>query len=338
LRIQLWSFYFAPESMGIAPIAAEWAKAMRARGHEVEVLTAHPSYPRPVWGRRVWPYREERDGIPVLRLPVRLGRDTGRQRLLGEASYTAGLALASPALRRPDVIVATSPSFPALLPTMVNARLRNIPWVLWLQDILPEAAISTGLIKYGPLIRAAKLFERAAYASAARVVVLSPSFKDNLRSKGVPEAKIEPIYNPATRPVLTQPREARLVHGHCVLTMGNVGLSQGLGPLVRAFEASESLGRLGAHLLIAGDGVAAPEVRKEIRSERVTVTGVLPSQRLEQELRRAAVAVVSQSYEGAEFNVPSKLMNFMGYGLPVVASVRPDSEVARILASPVRAG
>jgi colanic acid biosynthesis glycosyl transferase WcaI len=42
---------------------------------------------------------------------------------------------------------------------------------------------------------------------------------------------------------------------------------------------------------------------------------------------------VSQRYEGVDFNVPSKLMNFMGYGIPVVAAVRADSEVARIVRS-----
>jgi colanic acid biosynthesis glycosyl transferase WcaI len=63
----------------------------------------------------------------------------------------------------------------------------------------------------------------------------------------------------------------------------------------------------------------------------VHVTGLLGSEPLERELRRAAVAVVSQGYAGIDFNVPSKLMNFMAYGIPTVASVRADSEVARII-------
>ena len=40
---------------------------------------------------------------------------------------------------------------------------------------------------------------------------------------------------------------------------------------------------------------------------------------------------MSQSHDGAEFNVPSKLMNYMAYGLPVLAVVRPGSEVARLI-------
>jgi colanic acid biosynthesis glycosyl transferase WcaI len=63
----------------------------------------------------------------------------------------------------------------------------------------------------------------------------------------------------------------------------------------------------------------------------VHVTGMVSSEPLERELRRAAVAVVSQGYEGIDFNVPSKLMNFMAYGIPTVASVQADSEVARII-------
>ncbi len=39
-----------------------------------------------------------------------------------------------------------------------------------------------------------------------------------------------------------------------------------------------------------------------------------------------AASPVSRSYTGAEFNLPSKIMNFMAYGLPIVAAVHPDSE------------
>jgi colanic acid biosynthesis glycosyl transferase WcaI len=52
---------------------------------------------------------------------------------------------------------------------------------------------------------------------------------------------------------------------------------------------------------------------------------------LEVELRRAALGLITQQFEGTEFNLPSKLMNFMAYGLPIIAAVNPDSEVARLV-------
>ncbi len=114
--------------------------------------------------------------------------------------------------------------------------------------------------------------------------------------------------------------------------MGNIGRTQNLVHITRAFESSGALAELGARFVLAGDGVAGHDVRRAVETDRVEVTGVIGGLRLDDYLRRAAVAVVSQQYDGLDFNVPSKLMNFMGYGLPTVAAVRPDSEVARLVA------
>ena len=151
------------------------------------------------------------------------------------------------------------------------------------------------------------------------------------RAKGVPQSKLARIYNPASRPVLAAPRDEAGVEPATILTMGNIGHTQNLVAVTRAIEESDELRELGATFVLAGDGQAGGDVRAAIRTDRVRVTGVLDDDALEQELCRATVAVVSQSYEGIDFNVPSKLMNFMAYGLPTVASVRDGSEVARIV-------
>jgi colanic acid biosynthesis glycosyl transferase WcaI len=332
MRIQLWSYNYDPEPSGIGPLSGVWARAMAARGHKVEVIAAHPHYPQPRWGRRFTPYREQRDAISVLRLPLWFGRGSALARIRQEASFAAALTLAAPTLSTPDVVVAVSPSFPALVPAMVNARMRRIPWVLWLQDILPDGATMTGILEEGRVVELARRLERAAYGSAARIIVISESFKDNLHGKGVADPKLARVYNPASRPILDEMRDQEGINPGAVLTMGNIGHSQNLVHVVRAFEDSEALRRLEANFVLAGDGEAGDDVRAAIRTARVHVTGVLSTEPLERELRRAAVAVVSQRYEGIDFNVPSKLMNFMAYGIPVVASVRAESEVARIIA------
>jgi colanic acid biosynthesis glycosyl transferase WcaI len=331
VKIQLWSYNYDPEPTGIGIVSTVWAHGLRDRGHEVEVVAAHPHYPEPRWGTRRLPYREVRSGIAVLRLPLWIGRASAAERYRQELSFMAAQSLALPFLPRPDVMVSASPSFTALLPAIFNVRARKIPWVLWLHDLLPDGATATGLVdEAGTVIRLARKLERTAYTAADRIVVLSRAFTDNLVGKGVPRGKIELIYDPATR-VPRQPAHPTSHHARLrVLSMGNIGHSQGLTSLVRAFEADPALGDR-AELVITGTGVASDEAREEIRSEHVQMLGVVDDDRLEQELSRADIALVSQRYDGSEFNIPSKLMNFMAYGLPILAAVNPAGEVARLV-------
>jgi colanic acid biosynthesis glycosyl transferase WcaI len=331
MKVQLWSYNYDPEPTGIGIVSTVWAHGLLDRGHEVEVVAAHPHYPEPQWGTRILPYREVRGGIPVLRLPLWIGRASAAERYRQELTFMCAQAVATPFLRKPDVLVSTSPSFPALLPAVVNVRARRIPWILWLHDLLPDGATATGLVdEAGPVLKVARRLERAAYAAADKIVVLSRAFTDNLVAKGVPADKIELIYDPATRvpaePASSNGRRAETKLR--ILSMGNIGHSQGLTALVRAFEARPDLA---ADLIITGTGVAAAEAQAEIHTPRVQMLGVIDDHRLEQELQGAEIAFVSQRYDGSEFNIPSKLMNFMMYGLPVLAAVNPAGEVARIV-------
>ncbi len=333
MRIQLWSCQYDPEPLGIGPVAGAWARELLARGHQIDLVAAHPHYPEPRWGSRLRPYRENRDGISVYRLPLKVGRKTKRERLTQELSFLASLSAAAPLLPGADVQVAISPSFPALLPAMLNAEARNTPWVLWLQDVLPDGAASTGYVdRSGPIYRASRWLEDAAYRSADQIVVLSESFRANLLSKGVPADKLSLAYNPATLPAESIHRTlAKSGDPPRILCMGNIGKSQNIPAIIAAFEANERLRDLEARLVIAGTGVAEAEARAAIRGDRVEMPGLLPNRNLFEELSRAHLGLVSQSYDGGEFNVPSKLMNYLAVGLPVVASVDPEGEVAGIL-------
>jgi putative colanic acid biosynthesis glycosyltransferase WcaI len=309
----------------MGPIATLWARRMTERGHEISVVTAYPHYPRAFWGQRVRPRRELRDGITVLRLPLWIGHDSARARIREEVTYAIAVTGAVAMLPPPDVYVVVSPSFAALAPLSAAGRVTRRPWVLWLQDILPEAALTTGLVRDSGVIRAATRFERLAYRSADRIVVISETFRTNLLGKGVAASKIEVIYNPAVRGSSSPSRVAQ--RSRTILAMGNIGLSQGLAEHVEAFEASD----LDARFVIVGTGEAADSVRRAVRSSRVEMRGLVDDVELERELGHATVGLVTQRSDVTEFNVPSRLMTFMARGIPVVASVRDTSEVARIL-------
>jgi colanic acid biosynthesis glycosyl transferase WcaI len=298
---------------------------MAARGHSVSVVTAHPHYP-PLWGSSVVPRREVRDGIPILRLPIRAGHRTTAARIGEELTYGASAAAAAAVVPAPDVHVAVSPSFLALLGVRAAARARRRPWVLWLQDILPDAAATTGLLDHETLLAPARALERGAYRTARKIVVISETFADNLVAKGVPREKIEVVYNPAARGIADD-APAPALHPPRLLHIGNIGLSQGLARVVEAFDASE----LDARFIVLGTGEAVDEVRSVVRSARVELRGLVAEDELDRELAAATLGVVTQRPDVAEFNVPSRLMTFLGCGVPVVVVARRDSEVARIV-------
>jgi len=333
MRVQLWSCNYAPEPMGIAPLSAAWAREMTDRGHEVEVVAAHPHYPQPDWGTKLLPYRDIHDGIPVTRLPLIIGRKRKSQRMVQELSYMASQTAALPFLGKPDALISVTPSFPALLPGLMKSRARKVPWILWVQDILPDGAATTGYVDQGGMTyRMSRRLESAAYKAARGIFVLSESFRANLIEKGVPPEKISLAYNPATMKPDTDPADRASIPGPPrILCMGNIGKSQGLVRIVEAFEADERLSELGAELALAGAGVAEDEVRAAIRTDRTKMLGVLGPDDLKAEIARSHLGAVTQAYSGGEFNVPSKLMNYLAVGLPVVASVRPESEAARIV-------
>ena len=302
---------------------------MRDRGHDVEVVAAHPHYPVPVWGQRLLPYREVDDGILVTRLPLWNGHRTTRQRLRKELTYALSATGAAAALRPPDAAVVVSPAFTALAPMIVNARVRRVPWILWLQDILPDAAATTGLLESSTALRLARKLESAAYGSADRIVAISYAFRENLLAKGVPAEKIEVIRNPATRDLgLTGSTASQ--DGTRILCMGNIGYSQGVVEVVRAFERSPDVPPR-VRLVITGHGEFADAVRAAAVSDRVEMRGLVSSRELDHELERASLGLISQRAGIVEFNLPSKLMNLMARGIPVLACVPSSSEVARIV-------
>ena len=332
-KIQIWSQNYEPEPQGVAPIVRTVAKGIAGLGGEVTVVASHPHYPEPAWGTRIRPYREKRDGIDVLRLPIWAGRNSSLQRIRQEITSTAAAGLAAPFLPPSDLIIAVSPSLPALSAAMLYARMRRIPWILWLQDIVTDGAVTTGeLSESHPALKAARAFEARAYASAAHVLVISRAFRSRLLEQGVPEEKITLVYNPMTREPSDTPFAARKLSAPPrVLAMGNVGLTQGLEAIVEAFQADPALAEIDAEMLIAGSGVALESVRGKVASPRIQMPGVLDAGTLDGLLASSHLGLVSQKQGLREFNLPSKLMNFMSFGVPVIASVEAESETARIV-------
>lgn len=329
MKVHLWTMYYDPVPMGIGPVATMLARQLSERGNDVTVIASHPHYPSADWGTSYRPRRFVRDGIDVIELPVYTQRARSWQRMLCEVSYGAGQTIAALAPFKADVVVVALPSLMAVPGAAIYSRIHRVPWVAWLHDIVSSAAAATGLMDEGAALKMVRGLEDFAFRDADKVIAISQSFSRQLLEAGVPGEKVEKIYGGTSLEMGS--RRSSQPENRSVLVIGNIGLTQNLAELARAFQRSQPLRQIGAEMRVTGDGVEAPSVRDVAAAGHVEMLGVVSFEDLVSELDRARVAIVSQHPDVRDFNLPSKITTYMARGVPVFAVVNPDTEGAEIV-------
>lgn len=199
MKILFLTHYFPPEVNAPATRTYEHAKEWVRQGHEVTVITCFPNHPR---GKVYDGYRsrlydtEEINGIRVIRLWTYITANEGFiKRTMGYVSYMVSVILSIPFLGKHDVVASTSPQFFCGLAGYFVSRLKRIPWILEIRDLWPESIIAVGAIKSQKIIRLLEYLELKAYQKAQHIVVVTDSFKEFIKDKGIESEKISVIKN-----------------------------------------------------------------------------------------------------------------------------------------------
>lgn len=334
MRILIYSYNYHPEPIGIAPLMTELAEGLVRRGHEVRVITAMPNYPE----RKIYPaYRgkwfstEEKAGVKIQRCYVWIRPNPGLfTRLLLEGSFV-GLSFIK-ALQgwRPDVILNTSPSLPVAVPVALLKLIYRCPTVLNLQDILPEAAVQTGLISHPFAIRAFEILEKFAYRSATQISVIAEGFRQNLLGKGVHDSKMKIISNWVDvnfiRPLPKYENAFRKANGldgkFVVLYSGNIARTQGIQTVIRAAAQLQHIKDL-VFVIVGEESQLSDldELRQELDVHNVLLRPFAPRAELPEMLAAADVGLIMQKRNVVGFNMPSKTQVLLASGRPILAAV-----------------
>lgn len=320
----------------------ELAEGLVGRGHEVRVITGMPNYPQreiyPAY-RGKWFVTEQKNGVTIQRSYLRIkSKPNLLDRLLLELSFVATSLPQALKGWQPDVILLTVPPLLVSLPAALLGRLYNCPVVLNLQDILPEAAVSVGLIKNKLIIRAFEALEKFAYKSAHTISVIADGFVENLIGKGIKPEKIVCIPNwvnvnfisPLPKENNAWRTEHQLDGKFVVLYSGNIALTQGLETVVEAAALLRNIPEI--VFAIAGESHALSSLQKHCISCGATNVLLLPLQpreKLPQMLAGADVGLVVQKRNVISFNMPSKIPLLLASGRPIVASVPQGGTAAR---------
>jgi colanic acid biosynthesis glycosyl transferase WcaI len=344
MRVLIYSYNYHPEPIGIAPLMTELAEGLVQRGHEVRVITGMPNYPeRKIYDeyKGKWYVTEERNGVTIQRSYVWVKpKPKLIDRLLLESSFVLSSFLQALRGWQPDVILLTVPPLPVCVPAALLGWFYNCPVVLNLQDILPEAAIHTGVLKNKHMIRVFEGLEKFAYRTAHTISVIADGFTDNLVSKGVPAEKITCIPNWVDvnfiRPLPKKGNAFRSAYGlddkFVVLYSGNIALTQGLETVVEAASRLRHVPEV--VFVIVGEARALKRLQahcQKCNADNVLLLPFQPREQLPEMLAAADVGLIVQKSNVISFNMPSKTQVLLASGRPVIASVPDVGTTARAI-------
>jgi glycosyltransferase involved in cell wall biosynthesis len=270
---------FPPEGNAPATRTFEHAREWVKKGHRVTVITGAPNFPE---GRVFAGYknrlysREVMDGIEVRRVITYITANEGfLRRIVDYVSFMVTSFIAGIFVRKPDVVVATSPQFFCAVGGWLLAAVRFKPFVFELRDIWPASITAVGAMKPSLMIRLLEKLELFLYRRAQRIVAVTYSFKEELISRGIDGAKIEVVINgvdlSAYKP---QKRDSELavatkLQGKFVAAyVGTHGMAHALDTIVDAAELLRD--RDDIRILFAGGGAEAQRISQVVADRRLS--------------------------------------------------------------------
>jgi len=345
MHVLMVSGVFPPEPVVSSQTSVQIAEKMAGQGHQVKVLAPFPSRPMgqmyPQYKRSLLQSEACPQGYKVIRcFSIFSSVSSLLSRFLENISFGLSaffVVLFSP---RADIVYGnTWPIFAQGL-TCLAARLRGIPVVLSVQDVYPESLSAQGrLSETHPLYKILKWIDRRIARSCRALIVISDRFAEIYRNdRGVPAQQVHVIPNwvdPQEISLLPQdqfrkrcgiPREAFVyVYG------GNIGVAAGVEVAIEAFSKVKN-DRV--YLLIAGDGTqrtACENLVAKSGVHNIIFHHPWPVEETSEVLAAADVLILPTLGEQSLASVPSKMLNYMLAGRPILAVAAHGSDIEKIM-------
>jgi glycosyltransferase involved in cell wall biosynthesis len=302
VNVLIVSGIWPPDVGGPASHAPEVAAALRARGHDVEVVTMADRAPAPTPYPLHWVSRRAPRGVRHARAALAIARAARPAEVVYSTGMVGRSALGSALARTPLVQKLTSD------PTYE----RSLRYGLYGGDL--DSYQRTA----GRRVRALRRARNLVLRRAVRILVPSDALRALAVSWGVHPSRIEVLPNPVERPSLADRDGLRRRHGFDGPTLvfaGRLAAQKAVDVALQAVARVDGL-----QLVLAGDGPDAGRLRGlagELGLDgRARFLGPQPRETVFELLRAADAVVLSSKWE----NFPHVLVEALAVGTPVIAA------------------
>ena len=303
------------------------------------MLTGFPNYPEgklyPGYRMRLVQYQTI-DGISVIRVPLFPSHDRSAiRRILNYISFALSAALVAPlTVKRADIVYAYHAPATIALPAMVLQLFRKFPFVYDINDLWPDSLVDSNMLNNRFLLKCVDIWCGLTYRMASHLVVNSPGVKPKLLERGVPESKIDVIYNWCAEVQRVEEIDEPMAHelgfaGRFNLVFaGTMGKVQGLDSVI---DAAKIVNRqnLNIQFVFIGGGIEVDRLKERVAVEGVENCLFLPRRPVSEIGSILAIAdallVHLQDTDLFKTSIPSKIAAYMAAGRPILLAVRGDA-------------
>lgn len=334
MKILLSPDYFYPEIFSSSYIFDDRNKAFAEAGYDIICNVPYPTRGinkeiRKMFAKRSPEYIYE-GKMKVVRFPL---YGEGKNPLLRALRYVLASAIQFIKGLQSDfdvILMGSTPPFQGAMGGLLKS-LKHKPLVFAIQDIFPDSLVGTGMANKGGLLwKIGSVISNYAYRKADRIIVISQDFKKNLIAKGVPEDKIEVVYNwvdeNAVVPVAKEDNPFFEEFGISrdkfhVVYAGNLGNAQNIDVIIDAADVLKD--EKNVEFLIFGTGGLKDQYVEKVKGlqlDNVKFFPLQPMGRVSQVYGLGDVCVVSCKPGLGGAAMPSKMLSIMSAGRAVVAS------------------
>lgn len=330
MKVLVFSQYYEPEPFLIHDKMKELVKA----GNEVTVITGLPNYPK---GKILKGYKagiEVKDGVNLVRLPVR-PRKTGSKNLF--LNYISYVKQANKYVNSLDdsfdvlYVYQLSPVFMAI-PAIKYKKKFKKNLVIYCLDLWPESLVSGGIKKDTFVYNVFKMISKRIYKQADSIHISSRQFTKYFND--VLNVKKKFIYNPqyavdtSTTIIEKSPYDSKKIN---ITFTGNIGEMQSLDTVINAMSIIESDN---VQLNIIGDGSQLETLKKLVEdleiTHKVIFHGRKPVEQMDSYLHYSDALIISlKDDEAISYTMPAKLQSYLNSAKFIIGSI--NGEAAEVI-------
>lgn len=322
------------------PGQIQLSRELARRGHSVE----HQFCTSYTTGRGATEIREG-DSASLSIRGIALGGDFARysplRRIFQEFKY-GWLSIRATLAARPDVAIFSNlPMIPLAIVSTV-ARLRRIPYILWWQDVYSSAIDTIARQRFGERLGGlvgwlAQRIERRCAQCAAAVIPITSAFVDRLDEWGIDRSKVTVIPNwGALDEIETRPRLNAWSNAHnlddvrVIMYTGTLGLKHDPAIILELARNAPA----DCRVVVVSQGKGRQWLEDHGSGEPgLILLDFQPYDQLPDMLGSADVLFAALERGASKYSVPSKVLNYLCAGRPVLASLPAENAVAHTINS-----